>query len=140
MSVYERALVALDFSEASEHALAEALKLVDAGDLHVVHVLRPLHPGDPGVVWDRVTDEDRIKAASTLMAKHLQEKQVEPGRVHVVVGDPGNQIAKVADKIDAQVVVVASHGRTGLSHLLLGSVAERVARLCSCPVLITKRS
>lgn len=140
MGVYRTALVALDFSDACEQAFDEAVKLAEPADLHVVHVLRPLHPGDPGVVWDRVSDEARIAAARKHLETYLAEKGRSVGTMHVRVGDPGNQIAACANEIGAEVVVVASHGRSGLSHLLLGSVAERVARLCKSPVLIVKHT
>ncbi len=58
--------------------------------------------------------------------------------VEILIGDPGHEIANYAEELDAGLVVVASHGQTGLRHLLLGSVAERVVRLAKCPVLVLK--
>jgi universal stress protein A len=56
----------------------------------------------------------------------------------VLFGDPGQQIAIFAKEMKAGLIVMSSHGRTGLAHLLIGSVAERVLRLASCPVLILR--
>ena len=53
-------------------------------------------------------------------------------------GDPGREIAAFAEKLHAELIVMPSHGRTGLSRSLIGSVAERVVRLAHCPVLILK--
>ncbi len=56
----------------------------------------------------------------------------------VRTGEPSQQIIAYAEEIDADMIVVASHGRTGLSHILLGSVAERISRYAPCPVLIVR--
>jgi nucleotide-binding universal stress UspA family protein len=53
-------------------------------------------------------------------------------------GDPGREIAAHAEELHAELIVMPSHGRTGLSRLFIGSVAERVVRLAHCPVLILK--
>ena len=58
--------------------------------------------------------------------------------VDVEFGDPGNQIVDFAERISAELIVIPSHGRTGIERLLLGSVAERVARLAPCPVLVLR--
>ena len=57
---------------------------------------------------------------------------------HVRFGDPGREIAAFAESQHADLIVMPSHGRTGLSRILIGSVAERVVRLAHCPVLILK--
>ena len=54
-------------------------------------------------------------------------------------GDPGHEIVKYAEEIDADLIVIPSHGRTGLTRLLIGSVAERVVRLAHCPVLVLRK-
>jgi nucleotide-binding universal stress UspA family protein len=56
----------------------------------------------------------------------------------VAFGDPGQRITAYAEEVGADVIVMPSHGRTGLKRLLLGSVAERVLRLAHCPVLVLK--
>ena len=53
-------------------------------------------------------------------------------------GDPASEIVDFASGIAADIIVLPSHGRTGLTHLLIGSVAERVIRLAKCPVLVLK--
>jgi nucleotide-binding universal stress UspA family protein len=59
--------------------------------------------------------------------------------VEVRIGDPGAEIVKVATELKAGLIVMPSHGRTGLKHLLLGSVAERVVRTATCPVLVLRK-
>ena len=55
-----------------------------------------------------------------------------------VIGDPGHEITEYAEEIGASLIITPSHGRTGLSRLLIGSVAERVVRLAKCPVMVLK--
>jgi nucleotide-binding universal stress UspA family protein len=59
-----------------------------------------------------------------------------PAVGHLLSGTPATELTRYARDCDAQLLVVGTHGRTGLGHLLLGSVAERVLRLAHCPVLI----
>ena len=55
-----------------------------------------------------------------------------------MIGDPGSEITKLAKEVGAHLIIMPSHGRTGISRLLLGSVAERVLRLSHCPVLVLR--
>jgi nucleotide-binding universal stress UspA family protein len=59
-------------------------------------------------------------------------------KVHVCHGDPGTEIAKHAEHIKADLVIISSHGRRGWKKLLIGSVAERVVRLAHCSVFVLK--
>ncbi len=56
-------------------------------------------------------------------------------QLHVVSGTPDDDVVRMAHELDADLVVMATHGRKGLSHFILGSVAERVMREAACPVL-----
>ena len=76
------------------------------------------------------------------MIKLLQRKKMKPMKYRVVferATDIGWAIARQAKKLRASVIVMGSHGRTGLQRLLLGSVAERTLRYAECPVLIVKK-
>ena len=59
-------------------------------------------------------------------------------KIDVEIGDPGHRIADVAAKLGADLIVMPSHGRTGIERMLIGSVAERVLRLAHCPVLVLR--
>ncbi|MEZ4321762.1 MAG: universal stress protein [Myxococcota bacterium] len=104
----------------------------------MLHVLLPLHPGDPGAVWGAVDDESRAASVTAALRERLDALGLSEATIHTRVGDPGRRIALVAKTLGADLVVMPSHGRTGLERLLLGSVAERVARLSPCPVLILR--
>lgn len=136
----ETVVVGVDFSDDSFAALDTALELVRSRDhLHVVHVLPALEPTEPGVIWHTIDDASRCEHA----AKALQDALLERGqggmKTVVRFGDPGREITRYAETVHAGLIVVASHGRTGLQRLLIGSVADRVVRLAHCPVLVLKQ-
>ena len=72
------------------------------------------------------------------MQKSLANIVNDDARLDVGIGDPGHVLVDLAKQIDAGLVVISSHGRTGLTRVLLGSVAERVVRHADCPVLVLK--
>lgn len=131
-------VVPVDVSDESFAAVVEARKLVsDPSDLHLIHVLPPLSPTDPAVVWDVRTEGTAIQRAEQAIRERLERCHAGV-KVTVAVGNPGAEIAAFAEKIGAELIVLPSHGRTGLRHLLIGSVAERVVRLAHCPVLVLR--
>jgi nucleotide-binding universal stress UspA family protein len=132
-------LVATDFGEAAETALAygRALAHTFAASLHLLHVrenifLRPI-AGDPHAVYEaavrnvnqRLTDDDR----RLLHARAVVE----------VSDDPAEAIGRYARTADIDLIITGTHGRTGVEHALIGSVAERVLRTAPCPVLTVRR-
>ncbi len=132
-------VVPIDFSVDSFASLETAREMSQEPlSLHVIHVLPILEAADPGVIWQTIDDASRRQHAKDALLEELQKRQWDDMNVEVLIGDPGHEIANYAEELDAGLVVVASHGQTGLRHLLLGSVAERVVRLAKCPVLVLK--
>ncbi|MBU0551966.1 universal stress protein [Myxococcota bacterium] len=126
-------LVPLDFSEESLAALGQATEMIaEGGALHALHVLNHLHAeAPPGV--------DEAKRVAQLEDKLKRRTAAFKGLIcHVRVGAPGPEIAKLAEAIGADLVVMPTHSRTGLASLGLGSVAEQVVRLAPCSVLIIR--
>lgn len=132
-----RILIAVDFSEHSLHALDFALALAQGMDaqLHLVHALHV--PPEAGISgwWAtlraqavRGLDEcvERADAAGVKCETHLSNE------------NPVAAILGLIDELDADLLVIGSRGRTGLPHVLLGSVAERAIRLAPCPVITVK--
>jgi universal stress protein A len=78
--------------------------------------------------------ERQASAALARMLPEAQRAQIEVIR-SVVIGSPLRKIVEAAEAKHVDLIVMATHGRTGLSHLLIGSVAERVVRTAPCPVL-----
>lgn len=133
-------VVPFDFSDESLGALDTALNFVDdATHLHVIHVLPVLIATEPGVIWENLEDRTRCEHAIKGLRERFTAAKYAGVQVEARVGDPGHEIAKFAEDLKAELIVMPSHGRTGLKHLLIGSVAERVVRLAHCPVLVLRK-
>ncbi len=132
-------VVPVDFSDDSIEAARLARSMVaDATELHVIHVLPALAPTEPGVIWHTVDDGSRTDHATEALAERLAAPDYQGIDIRVVFGDPGSEIAEFAKETGAELIILPSHGRTGLKRLLIGSVAERVVRLAHCPVLVLR--
>ncbi len=136
-------LCAIDYSPPSEAALSRALDLLAAdpdATLHVVHVREApdVRPGT-GLEGLCVTEEAKLKAhVASVLAKRGGglEARVFP-KIVAGVG-PAAHIARVAKELQADLVVIATQGRTGFQRLMLGSVAEAVVRSAPCSVLVVR--
>lgn len=143
-SPLKRILVPIDFSEQSRTALSVALDIAGSGgpdapgQIAAVYVLPDLSPAEPGKLWNTVSPTSRIEHATTALRDWLKQGSQEPDAVEVCIGDPGAEICRVASERGVDLIVLPSHGRTGLRRLLIGSVAERVVRLSPCPVLVLR--
>ena len=137
--VKKSVLVPIDFSEWSYEAIAPAREYVESEtDLTLIHVLTPLHPADPAAMWNTLDDEQRKQKVKDFLAEKLGEMGYKTVRIEVKLGDPSTEIVDFAEETAADLIVLPSHGRKGISRFLLGSVAERVVRLSPCPVLVIK--
>jgi nucleotide-binding universal stress UspA family protein len=134
-------VVPIDFSDESFAALETAKELVeDPKYLHAVHVLPVLIASDPGVIWENIDDPSRGADAAQALRQHLDDHGLTEASVEVRFGDPGHEIADYSEEIHAGLIVMSSHGRSALTRLLIGSVADRVLHLAHCPVLVMKKS
>ena len=134
-------VVPTDFSTASDAALphAEALAKQKSATLLILHVEEPplaygggeLYYGLPEPSSERILKmlED-VKPADTAV----------PFTHRLTMGDPAAEIVRIATDEQAEMIVLGTHGRTGLSRLLMGSVAEAIVRRAPCPVLIYRET
>jgi universal stress protein A len=135
-------LAPTDFSDYSKKALSDALELAQTfgAKLSLLHVIEPPPYPIEGFVPPTMGADllgDLERQASTELAQLLpdaQEATIEVTRA-VAIGAPSQKIVETAEAEHVDLIVMATHGRTGLSHLLIGSVAERVVRTAPCPVL-----
>ena len=137
----KKVIVPVDLSENSVVAIDTALQLVaDPGDITVVHVLQELSPLEPGEIemWNTVDVPTRLRHGKSALRERLRDPRFSAIRIEVLIGDPGHEIAEMADREQADLIVLPSHGRRGLTRLLIGSVAERIVRLAHCPVLVLR--
>jgi nucleotide-binding universal stress UspA family protein len=135
-------LVPIDFSSHSKNALKYAVPLARqfGASLFLVYVVEPtVYPPDLGfgqVVMTGVEDELRGKGEEELRA--LIEKEIGgavEASYEVLTGKPHQEILAAAGKRKVDLIVMATHGHTGVEHMLFGSTAERVVRNAPCPVL-----
>lgn len=132
-------LVPMDFSETAQQTLADTLEFVgDPHKIHVLYVLSNLEATEPGVVWGTVNHETRMEHIQTLFHERFPSDDHRKLKFVVKVGDPGAEIIEYAEHNSIDLIVVSSHGRTGLSRFFLGSVAERVVRFAHCAVLVRR--
>ncbi len=137
---YKRILCAVDFDENCAAAIKEAHALAQAGDaklllLHVVWI-NPL--ATEGYVLAEL-EESQAKEARRKLSEAAQRALEGAGyEIEICVGDPGEGILAAAQRCDADLVVMATHGRRGVSRLLLGSVAARVVSAAASPVLLVR--
>jgi nucleotide-binding universal stress UspA family protein len=138
----QKIVVPTDFSDLSLEAVDSALQLAggDASRLHIVSVLVPVVPPSPGIVWGTIDDQVRLSRVREALEDILGKRGLSGATAHVLIGTPGTMVTELAHELNADLIVVTSHGRTGIVRAALGSVAERVVRLARCPVLVIKKS
>ena len=148
-SHYHTVMVPYDFSEHSKVALHTALGLAQrlGSVVHLVHVVhRPAFAYGPGLfeTWAvappiELPDlRERVDAALHKVVDAVVEAS-RPMQAHVVDGaNIADALREMAEQLGADIIVMGTHGRTGLTHVLLGSVAERTLRQAPCPVLTVR--
>jgi nucleotide-binding universal stress UspA family protein len=139
---FQHVLCPIDFSECSRHAVDLAAKIVEPGGagITLLHVLEL-----PVTASGELPITDLIDTLDTHAAKRLEDWATElrakvsvPVTTRWRIGSPGGQALAILDEQPPfDLVVVGSHGRTGLRRALLGSVAEKIVRHAPCPVLVT---
>lgn len=142
MKRFEKILLPVDFSEYSELACEYALALAKTfgSSLQVLHVIN--EPVDlrgfyvPHLSFEQLEKEIETGAARMLEAFCVGNlKDFEAFETMVVTGVPYEEIIRAATEKESSLIVIGTHGRTGLDHLIFGSTAERVVRSAPCPVL-----
>lgn len=140
-------LIATDFSEAAEAAEAQGVDLARRLGAEVVYVHVGTEPSlygeSPfGMVRVQAVFEAQHRWATAELEGRVQRAGAQgvTARYVLSAGVPYQEIVKAAEKERADMVVIGTHGRTGLERVFLGSVAERVVRLAPCPVLTVRPS
>ena len=145
MAAIKRIVVAIDFSKLSRLALDYAVELArDVGArLHVVYVVEPIEFsgvdvfGGAPLATQSIVEEHLRQAKQemeTLRAKRLAG--LASAKATVELGRPADVICEIGGAGRSNLIVIGTHGRSGLAHLVMGSVAERVVRHALCPVLV----
>lgn len=134
MSLYQKILCAVDFSPTSDKALAVAQRLAagSGAELLLVHAFD---------LPEKFTTQGQTHPHDPAIEQQLHALPVDPKlRVERLLhaGPPGHVICWVAQERSCDLIVVGTHGRTGLKSVLLGSVAQQVLQHATCPVLVIR--
>jgi nucleotide-binding universal stress UspA family protein len=136
---FQHFLVPLDCSTDADQALEYATQLAVKlqARLTLLHVIALPKLADMSLTPFRVKmdTESRQALAACLQRVHIAGVVGDMIRVH---GVPFQEVIALAKTTEADLIIMGTHGRTGLAHVFLGSVAERVVRLAPCPVLVTR--
>ncbi|SFC61785.1 Nucleotide-binding universal stress protein, UspA family [Halobiforma haloterrestris] len=136
-------LVPIDDSDPAREALEYAFSNVPDAEFTALHVVEPsvaAHRGDDapyGVELPVATDDDRLEATFG-PARSLADEHGCSLTTEVLAGSPARAIVQFATDANVDRIVIGSHGRTGVSRVLLGSVAERVVRRAPVPVTVVR--
>lgn len=136
-------LVPTDFSEYSKKALKYAVSVAEqfGAKITLLHVIEPAVTY-PDAGYPVLVESDRIMPAARAVADQIcEEENCNPQLFRetlVQEGIPYQEITNTAKTLKADLIVIATHGRTGLAHVLLGSTTERVVRHAPCPVLVVR--
>jgi len=137
--MFKHILCPVDFSEPSAHAIQYAIALarLHRADLTALHVYPPAFVPPDAPVLDVRSRDDSLRTLETETAALFADASMRGLRVEVLVepGQPAREILTHAAELPADVIVMGTHGAGGFEHLMLGSVAEKVLRKSTCPVL-----
>lgn len=135
----KRIVVPVDFSQSTDASLDVAMELVD--DRPNIDAINVVPSFDDAILVGStvVSDEDRRANRQETLERYLAEHGYSGMRAHALTGNAGTEIANYVDKVDADLVVIPSHGYHGLHRIVLGSTTERVIRHSNSPVLVLRR-
>jgi nucleotide-binding universal stress UspA family protein len=138
-----RILVPFDFSDTAERALAWAAdfqRMSGGPPVHLVHALTSRTPGTADIALDALLPDAReVEALKDRMLEQARRREVKATAAVVIrPSNIGDILVDAAAEAGAELIVMGSHGRTGVKRLLLGSVAEHVVRHAKCPVVTVR--
>ncbi|MEZ4337303.1 MAG: universal stress protein [Sandaracinaceae bacterium] len=133
-----RILCPVDFSEPSTQAYGFAVDLARAlgAELHLAHAYQlPVYALPDGAMMPTAEVAASVSAEAQASLDAMPPAEGVTTKRHLTEGVPHKEIDRLVDEYDIDLVVMGTHGRTGIARLLVGSVAERVVRTCTVPVI-----
>ncbi len=147
---FKRILVTTDFSESGDHAIAHAFRMAADHNAEVLlcHVIEMLIAPNPlyaqyyptDLLTAEVHERAENDARQALLDRVPKDADLAavPHQTLLAHGGPSEEIVRLATEKQVDLIVISTHGHTGLKHLFMGSVAERVIRHAHCPVLVVR--
>ncbi len=145
MISFKKILCPIDYSDCSARALryATGIALKDSSKLYLVHVIdkRVFDYGGPTYESPSTPDIDTVTKLEEKLIESIPKELRGDIKVEsmVSIGIPVEEILRAAQDKEVDLIVMGTHGRTGVSHTIMGSVAENVVRRASCPVLTVRQ-
>jgi nucleotide-binding universal stress UspA family protein len=137
-----RLVVPTDFSPTADRALSRAIDMARAlpARIELIHVHSPVLVLPPPIDMVSLSTvfpkaQEKMEEALEARAGRVRDAGVECD-IQLLEGSPHVEIVALADKVQAELIVLGTHGRGGLAHAVLGSVTERVIHRATCPVLV----
>ncbi len=142
MEMIKKILVPIDFSDYSKKALHYTVKLAKSFDaeLFLVYVIEPMvYPADLSM-GQMVMPQSEVNLSEKAKSELEELATNEIGdslnyNILIKTGKPFMEVIETASEVDADLIIIATHGHTGVEHLLFGSTAEKIVRKAPCPVL-----
>ena len=136
MLTFRRILIPVDFSDFSRQAVRTCSTLFSGDEPLEVHFVYVFQPPSDAVTYDDPTPE--LERQLGEVVEGFTHEGPHTRTSAVLTGHPPTRIGEYAKEHGCDLIVLTTHGRTGLKHLLLGSTAERVVRTAPCPVLVLR--
>ncbi len=141
----KKILVPIDFSEPSKKALRYAVPFAESFGARVdlVHVVEPTYyPAEMAYMSGEMANLEEVVEKNARLQLETLASEVIPGQcrgeITVHTGVPFKEIAGTAKELESDLIIISTHGYTGLKHLFMGSTTERVVRIAPCPVLTVR--
>jgi universal stress protein A len=138
----KRILVPVDFSDCSKKALAYAVPFAKqfGSEIVLTHVVQPFIPAPEMSAGDTTAIVAQMREGGKSELEKLRLSVTKDVKITTVlrIGHPAHEIVKAAAEADADLILLSTHGRTGLGRVFFGSVAEHVTRYARCPVLTVR--
>jgi nucleotide-binding universal stress UspA family protein len=151
ITTMKKVLVPIDFSEGAEPAIAMAATMARTfgASIELLHVWQPpplvplpvvVMPSSPESAPINMEELARSTAGTQMkdLAVRLRDQGIADVQTRVAVGSPAHEIVELAELGHFDLIVMGTHGRSGIAHAVLGSVAEKVVRRATCPVLTVR--
>ncbi|MBT8145809.1 MAG: universal stress protein [Gammaproteobacteria bacterium] len=139
MSVYNKIVVAIDLSSDSQKVIDAALKVAggDASKIQLVHVVEPIaaaYSMDAYAININELQQEALSLAATNLSEIADKSGISSEHQHTLLGSPAIEVRNLASELDADAIVIGSHGHSGWK-ILLGSTANKVLHGACCDVL-----
>ncbi|MCW8386226.1 universal stress protein [Fluoribacter dumoffii] len=142
--MYKQIMVAVDDTKASTLALKEAIKVAKTQNskLYVIHIIDTLYEGDVDresfVELTRKQGQDVLNSMKKLLSRSKLEFELKLGELIPSKPQIAEKLIDEAKNLNADLIVIGTHGRRGFHHMLTGSVAEEVIRISKTPILLVR--